>query len=114
MSAEAGEQVAEAVAAFSRWINAQYPPDLDPEAHLWRRITKVGEESGEVQDALRGYLGENPRKGVTHTLDEVIDELLDCAGAALGAVEHLTGNDGSSVQRLADRLRRSAAKAGVA
>lgn len=55
-------------------------------------------------DALRGYLGENPRKGATKTLDDVIDELLDTAVAALGAVEHLTGHDGSALDRLENKI----------
>jgi hypothetical protein len=34
---------------------------------------------------------------VTHTADDVIDELLDVAVTALGSVEHLTGNAGASL-----------------
>jgi hypothetical protein len=88
------------IAAISGWIDGSYPDGLDPEALIWRRVTKVCEESGEVIDALGGWLGENPRKGVTHTRDDLIGELLDVAVAALGAVEHLTGNDGVSAHLL--------------
>lgn len=111
--ASPGERVAATLVAFSRWINASYPAALDREARLWRRVTKVGEESGEVQNALRGYLGENPRKGQTHDLGDVIGELLDTAGAALGAVEDLTGEQGLCVAMLANHLEESAARVGL-
>lgn len=74
--------------SISTLIDASYPRDLDREAWLWRRITKVDEEVGEVQAALRGFLGENPRKGQTHTWQDVNDELMDVAIAALGAWCH--------------------------
>ncbi len=99
----AGGRVASAALAISHLLDASYAPGTDPELILWRRLTKVSEEAGEVQNALRGLTGENPRKGITHTRDDVITELLDCAGAALGGVAHLTG-DASSMTRLAERL----------
>ncbi len=44
---------------------------------------KIQEESGELAEAVLGVLGENPRKGVTHTLDDCIDEAIDVALSAL-------------------------------
>jgi len=64
----------------------------DAETILWRRCTKAVQEIGEVMEALAGVVGENPRKGVTHTMDDVEDELLDVAVSALGAVAHLHDN----------------------
>ena len=87
-------------AGISRYITESYDPALAPETVLWRRVTKVCEESGEVWQALAGMVGENPRKGVTHSQEDLIGELLDVALAALGAVEHLVGDDGSSAARL--------------
>ncbi|MET9878567.1 MazG-like family protein [Actinacidiphila glaucinigra] len=51
------------VHAVSRWIDA-HPDnrDRDPEALLWGRVTKVGEEAGEVIAALVGATGHNPRQ----------------------------------------------------
>lgn len=98
-----GLTVRDAARGISEALNASYAPGTDPELILWRRLTKVSEEAGEVQDALRGYVGENPRKGFTHTREDVITELLDCAGAALGGIAHLTDDD-SGLARLADRL----------
>lgn len=40
-------------------------------------VIKLQEEVGEVAAALIGFLGSNPRKGVTHTLDDFCMELAD-------------------------------------
>jgi hypothetical protein len=95
--------ISDSALGISDALNASYAAGTDPELILWRRLTKVSEEAGEVQNALRGYVGENPRKGFTHSREDLITELLDCAGAALGAVAHLT-NDDTGLARLADRL----------
>lgn len=82
------------VLAISRWIDdSPGYTGINPETALWRRCSKVSAEAGEVLDALSGLVGENPRKGVTHTGAEVEYELLDVAVGALGAVLHMRGND---------------------
>lgn len=55
----------------------------------WRRVTKVCEESGEVWKALSRWTGENPRLGVSGTMEDVIGELGDTAFGALLAMQHL-------------------------
>jgi hypothetical protein len=53
------------------------------------RILKVTEEVGEVTGPPRSVLGQNPRKGTTHTAEDVADELCDVivtAMVALGSV----------------------------
>ena len=89
------------VAALSVWVDASYPDDMEDELHLRRRIDKVGVEYGEVGEALEGFTGENPRKGVFRTREDVMKELLDTAHAALGAWEHMDGNKGRSGAALA-------------
>lgn len=79
-----------AIRQLSDLIDSTYSPDLDPEAHTYRRVNKIVEEVGEVQEALFAVYGENPRKGQVDHLNYVIAELLDVALAALGAVAHLT------------------------
>jgi deoxyhypusine synthase len=109
------EEVPDAVRALSRWID-EHPGNAarDPEARSWGRLAKVQEEAGEVIAAFIGYTGQNPRKGVTHTVDDVVKELLDVAITALGAVEHLTDHAGpSSLQLLDDAILRVARRAGV-
>jgi NTP pyrophosphatase (non-canonical NTP hydrolase) len=62
------------------------------------RILKVTEEAGEAAGAWIGLTGQNPRKGVTHSLDDVAGELADVALTALVAIESL-GLDARQVLR---------------
>ncbi|MFF1406199.1 MazG-like family protein [Streptomyces sp. NPDC058294] len=54
------------------------------------RILKLSEEVGEVAEAVIGATGQNPRKGVTHTWEDVQAELCDVAITALVALRTLT------------------------
>lgn len=103
---------AKQIAALSEWID-NGNAHRDPEAILWGRVAKVGEEHGEAIQALVGMTGQNPRKGVTHDSMDLIQELLDTAVAALGAVEHLTGNRGQSIALLNHKVRNVAERAGL-
>lgn len=98
--------------AFSLWLNSTYPPNLDPEAHMRRRATKVCEEAGEVHEAVGAYWQENPRKPAG-PLSDVLKELADCAGSALGAIEDLTGHEGRSLDIVVERVRFVCERAGV-
>ena len=51
---------------------------------------KLTEEAGEVTQAVTGTLGQNPRKGVTHTWDDVQAELCDVMFTAMVALTTLT------------------------
>ena len=100
------------ITAISEWIdNSPNYAGLDREAHDWRRIQKVAQETGEVFEAFCGCLGENPRKGVTHTQADVKRELFDVALAALGAVEHLNGNKGCTLELFLQHIDRVCARA---
>lgn len=103
---------AEQLVALSRWIDAPNA-HRDAEAQAWARIAKVGEEHGEAIAAFIGATGQNPRKGVTHSIEDVTDELLDVALTALAAVEHVRGHDGRAFELLADKLASVARRAGV-
>jgi hypothetical protein len=92
--AEADRRITE----ISQWVdNSPAYAGVDPEARDWRRIQKVGQEFGEALEAFCGTLGENPRKGFTHRPSDVRRELFDVALSALGAVEHLDGNNGGTL-----------------
>ncbi|MER5354629.1 MazG-like family protein [Kitasatospora sp. NPDC002551] len=103
---------------ISAWIDAAPANrDRDPEALLWSRVAKVGEEAGEAVAALIGATGANPRKGTNATLADVERELLDTAGAALLAVEHLRtrdGRPGTAVDAFTRHVRAVAERAGRA
>ncbi|MGK5674075.1 MazG-like family protein [Micromonospora sp. URMC 106] len=56
------------------------------------RILKVTEEAGEAASAWIGTIGQNPRKGVTHTTADVAGELADVVLTALIAIASI-GHD---------------------
>lgn len=53
---------------------------------LYARTAKLVEECGEVMQAVIGVTGDNPRKGFTHTYDDVNSELADVIITALCAM----------------------------
>jgi hypothetical protein len=77
----------------------------DPVAITWGRLAKVAEESGEVIAAYIGVIGQNPRKGRTHTDDDVKRELLDVALTALAAYEHMDGHRYNAIIDLGEHTR---------
>ncbi|MFI1026988.1 MazG-like family protein [Streptomyces sp. NPDC020951] len=76
------------VDALWAWLDAN-------QAHAGReglllRVLKLSEEVGEVAQAVIGATGQNPRKGVSHTWDDVQAELCDVVITALVALRTLT------------------------
>lgn len=59
-------------------------------AQDWARVAKCAEEAGEAVAALIAVTGQNPRKGVCGTLDELLDELADTACTGMLAIQHFT------------------------
>ncbi|MBQ1095539.1 MazG-like family protein [Streptomyces sp. b94] len=57
---------------------------------LLLRMLKLSEEVGEVSEAVIDATGQNPRKGITHTWDDVEAELCDVVITALVALRTLT------------------------
>ncbi|MFF3345547.1 MazG-like family protein [Streptomyces sp. NPDC002779] len=70
------------------WLEANRP--LDGREAMLLRMLKLSEEVGEVAEAVIGATGQNPRKGVTHTWDDVQAELCDVVITALIALRTLT------------------------
>jgi NTP pyrophosphatase (non-canonical NTP hydrolase) len=75
-----------AVARLTAWLD-DHNGSSTPETAL--RLLKVSEEAGEVASAWIGVTGQNPRKGETHTVDDVADELCDVIVAAMVALTTL-------------------------
>lgn len=61
-----------------------------PLAARWGRVAKVAEETGEVIEALIACTGQNPRKGVCGTEDDVLKELADVWLTAACAIQSIT------------------------
>lgn len=70
------------------WVDATNPR-TDHEISM--RVGAVQVEAGEAFDAYRGIHGQNPRKGVTHTTEDLADELCDVVVTALVALATVTG-----------------------
>jgi NTP pyrophosphatase (non-canonical NTP hydrolase) len=62
---------------------------LPPETEKLLRIMKLTEEAGEVTQAVTGTPGQNPRKGITHTWEDVQAELCDVILTAMVALTTL-------------------------
>jgi len=72
------------------------------------RILKLAEEQGEVAQAWIGYTGQNPRKGITHTRDQVAGELVDVIVTAAVALSSVTDEPDAfldaKLKKIADRV----------
>lgn len=71
------------------------------------RIMKLSEEVGEVAQAVIGATGSNPRKGDSHTWDDVRSELCDVVVTAMVALRTLSPDArevfGAHLERVAER-----------
>jgi NTP pyrophosphatase (non-canonical NTP hydrolase) len=95
------EQVWSTVRASRDWLDTANGAD---DRELTCRILKVTEEAGEAAGAWIGVLGQNPRKGVTHTKQDVADELADVAMTALVAIESLGLNARQTLTACAEKI----------
>ena len=84
-------------------VDVQYKEQ--PLAQDWARVGKVIEELGESIRALIGFTGQNPRKKMTHTLDDLFEELADTALTALFAMQHFAKDDKTVALILSARLK---------
>src|SRR3954471_16979508 len=84
----AGADLWTSVDALHTWLDTNRPADGREGTLL--RILKLSEEVGEVAQAVIGATGQNPRKGVTHTWEDVQAELCDVVITALVALRTLT------------------------
>ena len=83
------------VKAINAWIDRRAPEAFhqNQTLALYGRVTKVAEECGEVMAALIGATGQNPRKGYSHSIHDVREELADVVVTALCALEHTSDFD---------------------
>lgn len=89
-----------------RWLDTQVPHSyaVNMLAQDWARIAKVQEEAGEVVAAFIGATGQNPRKGITHDMNDVISELGDVAFTAILAILHFTKDPVATEEVLWNKL----------
>jgi len=75
------------IAAINAWLDRSNPHDEHEDS---MRVMKLAEECGEAIGAYIGMVGQNPRKGKTHTMEDLLGELADVAVTALCAIQHFT------------------------
>lgn len=98
--------------SLSAWIDGAQE-GRDPEAVTWHRVAKISEELGEAIEALIGCTGANPRKQVSHTVEDLRRELLDVAVSALAAHAHTEGNRANPMTALASHIDAVCRRAGL-
>ncbi|GGO89616.1 hypothetical protein GCM10012280_33260 [Wenjunlia tyrosinilytica] len=70
------------------WLDSESP--VAPEVARLLRVLKINGEAGEVAEAVHGVMGSNPRKGASHTWEDVQEELCDVILTAMVALATLT------------------------
>jgi NTP pyrophosphatase (non-canonical NTP hydrolase) len=78
------ERAWDTVDSLVNWLDMS--STLPPETERLLRVMKLSEEVGETTQAVTGVLGQNPRKGVTHTWQDVENELCDVILTAMVAL----------------------------
>ncbi len=85
------------------WLDTNQP--VDGKDGMLLRMLKLSEEVGEVAEAVIGATGQNPRKGVTHSWEDVQGELCDVVITALVALRTLTPDTREVFTRHLARVR---------
>ncbi|MEU6095315.1 MazG-like family protein [Streptomyces sp. NPDC047079] len=88
MNDDAPADLWDAIGRLHAWLDAHRAHD-GPDG-LLLRILKLSEEVGEVAEAVIGATGQNPRKGTTHSWEDVQAELCDVVITALVALRTMT------------------------
>lgn len=95
---------------WDMWADVQALTDLLNEVNgcddteLTMRVGKLAEEVGEAWAARIGMLGQNPRKGATHTAADLAGELCDVIVTASVALTSLLGDATATRGALAAKL----------
>ncbi|MFE2375959.1 MazG-like family protein [Streptomyces sp. NPDC059398] len=76
------------VAQLRAWLDES--ASRPPQEQTLLRILKLSEEVGEVAQAVIGATGQNPRKGASHSWQDVEAELCDVIVTAMVALRTLT------------------------
>ncbi|MDJ0460425.1 MazG-like family protein [Streptomyces sp. H27-C3] len=78
------------IARLVEWLDKESSTSLSPAESRLLRILKITEEAGEVAEAVHGAMGSNPRKGASHSWDDVQSELVDVILTGMVALYTIT------------------------
>ena len=78
----------ETIDRLVEWLDTE--SGVSPEMARLLRVLKISEEAGEVAEAIHGVTGSNPRKGNSHTWDDVQAELCDVIFTSMVALRTIT------------------------
>ncbi|SEG85726.1 hypothetical protein SAMN05216223_116126 [Actinacidiphila yanglinensis] len=93
---------------LKQWLDDK--DGVAPETARLMRILKLQEELGEVAEAVMGAMGTNPRKGASHTWDDVESEVCDVILSGMVLLATLTPDAGKKFdERLSIIAERSLA-----
>ncbi|MFF7980209.1 MazG-like family protein [Streptomyces sp. NPDC007901] len=70
------------------------------------RLMKITEEAGEASAAYIGMTGQNPRKNITHTTADVVDELCEVIIAATVALHSFSATPAADLTAKLDTVAR--------
>lgn len=90
------------IADITAWLDESNPAGPHEDS---MRVMKLMEEAGEAGAAYIGMVGQNPRKGVTHTMDDLLKELADVAITALCAMQHFTQDEAVTRAYMAAKIQ---------
>jgi NTP pyrophosphatase (non-canonical NTP hydrolase) len=87
----------ETIGRLAEWLDRGSA--LPEETKTILQILKITEEAGEVAEALIGVTGQNPRKGYSHSWQDVESELCDVVITAMVALTRVNPDGARSVFR---------------
>ncbi|MFF4508992.1 MazG-like family protein [Streptomyces sp. NPDC001401] len=77
---------------------------LPREQRILLQLLKIQEETGEVAEAVIGAMGQNPRKGHSHTWDDVEAEVCDVIVTGMVALTRMNSDAEAVFARHMDRI----------
>lgn len=78
--------------------------DLPRDQRILLQLLKIQEEAGEVAEAVIGTMGQNPRKGYSHTWDDVEAEICDVIVTGMVALARMNPDAEAVFARHIDRI----------
>lgn len=98
-----GDRTWEQVGRLRKWLDDEAEQAGPADVRLLR-VLKIGEEFGEVAEAVHGAMGANPRKGRSHDWDDVQKELCDVIVTAMVALDTVAPDARGQLEERLDAL----------